>query len=245
MELARKRDGSALGFAMLFPLVMAWLYFVVLADESSEADPLFQFAFSAGKLVQFLFPAVYVWWFDREELTPAWPSSRGMALAVGFAALVSAGMFAIYYGWLKHSPLFGETPMHILAKVQQFGLATRRGYLMLGLFICIAHSLFEEYYWRWFVFGWLKRHLPVPAAVALSAVGFTLHHIVILGVYFPQSFWLLAVPFALCVGVGGGVWAWIYHRAGSLYAPWISHALIDTAILLIGFDMLAAHLQAT
>ena len=242
---AARRDTLALGFALFFPLVMAWLYFVVLADNGSAADPMFQFAFGTGKFVQFLFPALYVWWFDRERLAPAWPSSRGMAMGIGFAVLVGAGMFAIYFGWLKHSSLLGDAPTRILAKVQQFGMATRQGYLTLALFISVAHSLFEEYYWRWFLFGWLKRHLPVAAAIILSALGFTLHHIVILGVYFPDSFWLLAVPFSVCVGVGGAVWAWIYHRSGSLYAPWVSHALIDAAILIVGFDMLAAHLQTS
>ena len=52
----------------------------------------------------------------------------------------------------------------------------------------------------------------------------------------------LALPFSICVAVGGGVWAWIYHKSGSLYAAWVSHAMIDTAILLVGFDMIQPYL---
>jgi membrane protease YdiL (CAAX protease family) len=121
-------------------------------------------------------------------------------------------------------------------------MATPAGYLIMALFISVAHSVLEEYYWRWYVFGTLKRYVPVAAAIALASVGFTLHHIIILGVYFPEQFWTLAMPFSICVGIGGGVWAWIYHRSGSLYAAWLSHALIDAAILLVGYDMVASHL---
>ena len=112
------------------------------------------------------------------------------------------------------------------------------GYLQMAIVICVVHSLAEEYYWRWFVYGWMRKHLPMMAAIVLSSIGFMLHHIVILGVYFPGNFWTLAMPFSLCVAIGGGVWAWIYERSGSLYAPWLSHALIDAAIMGVGYVML-------
>jgi CAAX protease family protein len=242
MTAAAKRDAAALALAMLFPLFMAWLYFVILAGDADAANPGLQVAFSAGKVMQALFPALYVWWFDRARLRVRGPSWQGMRDAAAFGLAVGAAILGLYHGWLKHSSLFADTPAEVLRKVQQFGLASPAGYLVLGLFICVAHSLFEEYYWRWFVFGGLRRHLPVAGAIVLSALGFTLHHVVILGVFLPRQFWTLAVPFALCVGVGGGVWAWIYHRSGSLYAAWVSHALIDAAILLVGYDMVAASL---
>ena len=95
----------------------------------------------------------------------------------------------------------------------------------------------EEYYWRWFVFGWLKRWTPLWVAIAVSSVAFMGHHIIILNKYFPGRFWTAALPFSLCVAVGGAVWAWLYHRTQSLYAAWVSHAVIDAAIFAIGFQM--------
>ena len=47
------------------------------------------------------------------------------------------------------------------------------------------------------------------------------------------------MPFALCVAGGGFVWAWLYDRTQSLYAPWISHLLIDAALMAIGYEMVA------
>jgi len=40
--------------------------------------------------------------------------------------------------------------------------------------------------------------------------------------------------------VGGTVWAWAYHRSGSLVGPWLSHAAIDAAIFLVGYDMVSS-----
>jgi membrane protease YdiL (CAAX protease family) len=45
------------------------------------------------------------------------------------------------------------------------------------------------------------------------------------------------LPFSLCVAFGGAAWAWIYHRSGSIYSVWLSHLLVDAAILVIGYDM--------
>ena len=38
--------------------------------------------------------------------------------------------------------------------------------------------------------------------------------------------------------IGGAAWAWLYHRYGNLYAAWISHLIVDVALILIGYDLL-------
>jgi membrane protease YdiL (CAAX protease family) len=239
--LTKTRDTAALTFALLFPVVMAWVYFVEIGDAGGGANPALVAAFTIGKLIQFPFPAVYVWWFERDRLEPRWPTTRGLGLGVGFALVVDAAMLALYLGWLRPSGLADAAPERIWHRVVGFGAGTPARYVLLAGFICVLHALLEEYYWRWFVFGWLKRYLSVGGAIAVSSVGFTLHHVVVLGVFFPGRFWALAVPFAACTGVGGAVWAWIYHRSGSLYAAWASHFLIDAGIMVVGYLMLAPY----
>ena len=39
------------------------------------------------------------------------------------------------------------------------------------------------------------------------------------------------------VATGGAVWAWLYERTGSLWAAWLSHLLVDTAIMAVGYDL--------
>ena len=233
---SRFRDALALVFASLFPLAISCLYFLVFDDPESPAA---RIAYGLGKAIQFGFPAVYVWCYERERLGIPQPTWRGVPLGVGFALLVATAMFTLYFGGVRDIPAVrDETPARVWDKVQQFGLATPLGYLAMSAFLSGVHSLGEEYYWRWFVFGTMRRHMPVALAVALSSIGFMLHHVVVLGVYFPGHFWTLAVPFSLCVAVGGAVWAWSYHRGNTLYAPWLSHALVDAAILTLGFIML-------
>ena len=65
--------------------------------------------------------------------------------------------------------------------------------------------------------------MPVAAAIAVSAVAFTAHHVVLLASSFFGGLTLPAVLFSLCVAIGGTAWALIYQRSGSLLGPWSSH----------------------
>jgi membrane protease YdiL (CAAX protease family) len=232
------RDGLALAFALLFPLFMAWVYFVLVAGDGRRANPAFMLGYAGGKLIQFAFPAAYAYLVARHELRPARPTTRGLGTGAAFAALVAVVAFALYFGKLAGDPRLVTASVKIHGKLREFGLDSPAGFVCAALFLSAAHSLFEEYYWRWFVFGWLKRLLPAGAAAVLSSLGFMAHHVVILATYFPGQFWQLALPLSLCVAAGGLVLAWIYHRSGSLYAAWLSHALLDAAIMAVGYLML-------
>ena len=107
-----------------------------------------------------------------------------------------------------------------------------------AIFVVVPHSLLEEYYWRWFVFGQMRKLMPVTVAMVVSSLGFVGHHIVVLNHYFPERFLTATVPYSLGVGVGGAVWAWLNNKTGSVWAPWLSHLIIDAAILAIGWDLL-------
>jgi membrane protease YdiL (CAAX protease family) len=232
------RDILALLFASLLPLTMAWLGFIVLANEADRGQSLLAAIYSVGKILQFGFPISYVWLFAAERLRTMSFARKGVLLGIGFGLLVDLAMGILYFAVLRDSPLIADTPAKIFGKLEEFRLATPVGYLAIGLFLCVVHSLLEEYYWRWFVFGWLSRLMPLAGAIVLSSVAFMAHHVVILYVYFPDRFWLLGAPLALGVAIGGAVWAWIYQRSGSLLGPWLSHILIDAGILLIGYDLL-------
>lgn len=232
-----KRDLAALAFAMTFPTLMAWIYFVVLAGGGQDVNPAVMRAFAAGKAVQFLFPLVYVALTARDQLRPRPPTGHGLLLGFGFGALVGACMFGLYAALRAYTYVLAVTPTMVAGELREFHITGPGSYLLFALGFCLVHSLFEEYYWRWFVFGWLKRWTPLGVAIALSSLAFMGHHVIILNKYFPGRLWTAALPFSLCVAVGGAVWAWLYYRTQSLYAAWASHAVIDAAIFAIGFDM--------
>src|SRR6202011_4525188 len=97
-----------------------------------------------------------------------------------FGVLVAAAMFGLYFGLLRDSVVFAHTPAMLRAKLEEFGLATPLGFIELAVFLLVVHSLAEEYYWRWFVFGQLQRLLPLGAAIGVSSLGFMSHHVVVL-----------------------------------------------------------------
>jgi uncharacterized protein len=234
-----KRDALALLFAMGMPSLLTWLEFTVLPGGHVEGSPVVLTTFAAGKVLQFAFPLLYVWWFEPAEIRLVRPTTRGLALGAAFGLVVGAAAILLYRFWLSETSFMADTPARIYAWLGSMNLTTPAAFLAIALFVSIPHSLLEEYYWRWFVYGWLRRHLPIAAAMVISSLAFMAHHVIILSVYLPGQFWTLAVPFSLGVAGGGIVWAWLYERTGALYAPWLSHFLIDAALMVLGYQMIA------
>jgi membrane protease YdiL (CAAX protease family) len=225
-------------FAMAFPTLVAWLYFVALAEGGGGTNWVQQVVYSAGKVVQFSLPLVFLWFAERRLPRLRRPGQTGLVYGLGFGLLVAGLMLGAYYAALRHSPMLAQTPQRLRQRLSEFGITTLPAYLALSTFIVLLHSLLEEYYWRWFVFGWLRKLLPVTIAAVLASLAFMSHHVVILYVYMPGRFWNGVVPFSLGIAVGGMFWCWLYQRTDSLYAAWLSHLLIDAAIFAIGWDLL-------
>ena len=242
-----KRERSALIFAMAFPTIMTWLYFVVLArpisltpieDSShSAANNWAQAAYASGKAIQFSFPLLYLVLVEPTSLQPRRPHFKGIGLGIGFGLLVGVGMVGLYSIGLENWLAATGAATMIRLKIEEFNAASPGRYAALASFLAVAHSLLEEYYWRWFVFGRLRRLVSFPAAIGLSSLAFMAHHMVVLGRFFPNDFWSAAVPLSLCIAIGGAFWAWLYDSSGSIYTVWVSHLLVDAAIMAVGYDM--------
>jgi uncharacterized protein len=239
----KKGDLAALAFAVIFPTVSAWAYFMAFSSESpapatTGSNPAVQLAYGLGKGVQFCFPLFWVWGVERRRVWPAKPTLQGLSFGIGFGLAVSAVGLAIYGLVLRDHPLFHGASEAITNKVASFGADTPARFLAFTAFLAVVHSLLEEYYWRWFVFGKLRAHMPYWGANLLSSVAFMAYHVVLLFPFFTGKFLTLVVPLSLGIAVGGAVWAWLYERTGSIYAPWLSHLIIDVAIFAVGYDLI-------
>lgn len=230
------RSGRDLGVvlvALVLPTAITWLYFIEAKDWPAAAQLA---VFSAVKTVLFALPIMWVWFVQRGRVTLRPPGASGMASGLVFGAAVGGAMLAFYYGALRGSELIAAAAPAIRNKVAGAGIDGLGKYAALGLFYSLFHSLLEEYYWRWFVFGQLRRWTTLGAAIAVSALGFMAHHVLVLGLYFgfanPATY-----LFAACIAIGGAAWAWLYHRTGSLIGPWLSHLLVDATIFAIGYDL--------
>jgi membrane protease YdiL (CAAX protease family) len=228
---------AVLLFAMLWPTVAAVGYFVGLAsDEHSTGagNVAFQAFYAGSKLIQFGLPVLWLGYWQGQKLRLARPSFAGLRFGLAFGLLVAGTMFGLYFDFLRDTALFASLAPKLRAKLADFGAATPARFVLLGCFITLLHSLLEEYYWRWFVFGELQRLIPVGTAIVVSGFAFMAHHVVVLASYVPNAAFMLGL--SLGVAVGGMVWAWLYHRTGSIWSAWLSHLLIDAAIMVIGYD---------
>jgi membrane protease YdiL (CAAX protease family) len=230
---SRRPDVAAVLFALAFPSLLTWLYFVLLPRCSPGLQ---QPAYAIGKTIQFVFPVVWVLAVQRRRLAWSRPGGAGLAEGLLFGLAVFAAAMGLYYVWLKPTGMVQGAAGQIEAKIVSFGVRNLAAYVALGAFYSLVHSFLEEYYWRWFVFGQLRGLLSSTNAVVVSSVGFMAHHVILLATYFgwssPSTY-----LFSLAVAVGGAYWAWLYHRSRSLYGPWLSHLLIDAVIFAIGYDL--------
>jgi len=232
-EPRASRDLAAVLVALVLPTAITWLYFFEARDWSKEAQ---LGVFSVVKTVQFALPILWVWLVQKTRPSFRPPGTKGLGIGLTFGVVVACAMFALYWGALRGSDLVTLATPAIRSKVTGAGLNSLAAYAAVGVFYSLLHSLLEEYYWRWFVYGQLRRWTSLFAANVISSLGFMAHHVLVLGFYFgfanPATYVL-----ASCIAIGGAAWAWLYQRSGSLLGPWLSHLLVDAAIFAIGYDL--------
>jgi membrane protease YdiL (CAAX protease family) len=221
-------------FAIVFPTLSTWAYFV-LSDQFSTSVQ--QAIYLLVKTIQFAFPLVWTWAVLREVPQVGRPNPRGLALGAVFSVLVVGAGWLVFDSLLRDTTAFAAAAPRIREKIAEFGIDSWGKYAVLAVFYSLIHSLLEEYYWRWFVFGQLRGLVALWPAIVASALAFLGHHVLVLSQFFAELPWL-AWLFSAAVAVGGAFWAWLYERSGSLYSAWFSHLLIDAGIFWIGYELI-------
>lgn len=195
-------------------------------------------AYAITKTLQFSLPLLFLWWFSCSWTPMRLASTRGLLPAVVFGITAGGAALALYFLVLRHTAAFGAMAPILEEKVTGMGAFSPGRFLLLGAFISIIHSFLEEYYWRWFVYARLRKLRSVPVANLVSSIGFMAHHVIVLGVYLGWSNWPLVAFLSAGVAVGGSFWAWQFERERTLIAPWISHLIVDCALIAIGYHQL-------
>ena len=233
LETSYGRHVAILAFVLVLPTASTWLYFVLLAGS-----PAMQLMYLCSKVLQFALPVAWVVCVQKRRLQLGRPKASDVMRGLAFGVLAVGIGLAAFYGYFKGSVYLERAPQLIQAKTQGLGLTRPELYLAFAVFVSIPHSLLEEYYWRWFVFGQSCRVLPVWVAVAVSSLGFMSHHVIVVHAFLQTAWWVTAF-FSLCIAFGGAAWAVIYRRSGSLYGAWLSHLILDCGIMWIGYDLIA------
>ena len=217
----------------MFPTLVTWIYFVALRNESDSVQKM---AYGIGKAIQFGFPIVWVWLYSRPDIGHRKPQRTELIIGFASGVVIAGAMWLLFDLVISKSLVIETLQRTVKEKIAELGLNSLQMFVGTAIFYAACHSLMEEYYWRWFVFGQLKKHTRFSTAVAISSFGFMAHHVILLAVYLGWSS-PLTYAFSLCIAIGGAGWAWMYHRFGSLYGAWLSHAIVDAGIFLVGYQM--------
>lgn len=225
----RRGDLPWVLLAMVYPSAAAWLYLRTFAGASWM--PLL---YAAAKVLQFSLPAIA--WLAAGP--GSWRPRRGPGAAwTGLATGIGMGL-AVWAAWvlgLRGSGLAAAAGPRIAARLEAIGAAGTGGFILLAAFLSLLHSLLEEYYWRWFVHGRLRGRLGAAGATSASSLAFAAHHVILIHTL-TGSIGATA-GLSACVAAAGAVWARVYERSGTVVPAWISHALVDAAILAVGYRL--------
>jgi hypothetical protein len=221
---------AAVVFGLVYPTILTWIYFRVLASAHPGIQ---QGVYTVGKAIQFGLPAVWALAIERRRFVRAGPRLSSTIGGLASGLLIAGVMLGAYYA-LAGSPQLAAAAVAVRTRLASIGFSSRTQFILIGLFYAALHSWLEEFYWRWFVFGRLRELVLPTAAIAISSLCFMAHHVIVLMTYFPGP---AAIALSAAVALAGGFWAWLYRRTNSLYGPWLSHLMADAAIFAVGYQL--------
>lgn len=241
-----KKRWLGVAIAVVLPTLVTWSYFVLLAGSLPALQ---QGTYSVAKIFQFAFPVLWILFLLKRPLRSAgiasleldgsqktWTSAQSIGFGVAMGTAVVALMFVIYrFGF--PAPVLEKLTGQAADRIEGFSIDSWQKYLGLSVFYALVHSLLEEYYYRWFVFGQLRHVTNLWSAIVISGLAFMGHHVIVLSHYF-GGLTPLTLFLSFSIAIGGMLWAGQYEKSRSLLGPWLSHLLVDAGIFAIGYVVL-------
>lgn len=222
----RSRKYAALALLLIAPAPSIGVMLAMFSHQSAY--------WGAAKLWIILLPLIWGRWIDGQRWSISRPSQGGFGVAAASGLVIAAVIFAGYF-------LVGRTmidPKILRDAVEPVGLANPAVYFGAAAYWITVNSVVEEYVYRWFIFRQAERLMGPGAAVAASGLIFVAHHTIAMSAYFPA---LLNGLASLSIFIGGALWSWMYRRYRSVWVPYVSHAIVDLSIFVIGAMMLFGH----
>ncbi|MBL9148572.1 MAG: CPBP family intramembrane metalloprotease [Phycisphaerae bacterium] len=183
--------------------------------------------YAVCKAVLYLTPALWSRFVDGEPWSWSPPRKGGFGIGIGLGLLIGALIWAVYL-------VLGERAIDVSIfreVLDKNGLSTPMRFLVAAAWLSFVNALLEEYVFRWFITTRFAAVAP-RAAIGLSAAAFTLHHVIVLLKYLPVPSTILA---SAGIFVGGLLWSWLYRRSDSVWPPYVSHAIVDLAVMGVGY----------
>jgi hypothetical protein len=187
--------------------------------------------FAVSKVWLFALPAVWFLLVEKGQLSLSPARKGGFGFAVASGLIISGIIVAAY--WLLGDAFLDRRVL--IEKMGLIGLSRPAVYLAGAAYWIGVNSVLEEYVWRWFVVRQCEALVKPMTAVVLSALFFTLHHVIAMKVYMP---WTATVLCSAGIFIGGALWSWMYVKYESIWPGHVSHAMVDVCIFALGAWMI-------
>lgn len=221
------KTAALLALLILVPAPSIGTYFSMHLDLGFVGQAIY----GLSKVWLALVPIIWWLWIEKGKWSWSRPTEGGFWFAGISGIIISVGIVGGY--WLFGERLIDADLLVETARKNQLDVAWKYG--IVAIYLITVNSLLEEYVWRWFVFRKCEALLPGWLAVLASAGLFTIHHVIALRAQMPWSATLLC---SAGVFVGGAVWSWCYLRYRSVWPGYLSHAIVDVAILYVGWQII-------
>lgn len=212
---------------MTVPLFGSLIYFVWFPEGAIG-----QAAYTSTKVFTLVFPFLFIRRSGLPKLLPdkgkrkstvVWGLASGLAICMAGTALYLSPV----------GDVIRSSSAEIIEKAE--GLGFKNHFLLFAIFVCVFHSALEEFYWRWFVYGGLRKRVGPATAHVLAAISFAAHHLVVTLQFFPTG---MAIFLAACVAIGGFIWSWMYEKHGGFFGCWLSHLCVDVLLMVVGYQLI-------
>jgi uncharacterized protein len=145
-----------------------------------------------------------------------------LALGLGIYGFILAAYFIL-------GPYFDFSSV-VSGLEEQLGV-NASNFIFVAVYISIANSLLEEYFFRGVAFIELKSLTSRGFAYGFSAIMFALYHVAMLIGLFD---WYLIVLMLVALVVGGFIFNYLNEKEGSILASWTVHLFANLAINTVG-----------
>ncbi len=148
---------------------------------------------------------------------------KAIAIGVAIYGVILGGYFLLR-GVIDFS--------NVTNSLQETNGITRENFLYVSLYISLANSFLEEFFFRGFGFITLKAHKSRKFAYIFSSSCFAVYHVgMLMGMF---DWWVMPILF-IGLFVGGCIFNWLNETSENIYTSWASHMFAKFAINTIGF----------
>lgn len=154
---------------------------------------------------------------------------KNIKVAFGFGivlTLIYAIAYYVFRGFLNFNII--STELNNLASINTTNI------IFLGIYIIVLNSVFEEYFWRGFVFNELRTLIKPWVAYTFTGIAFSLHHVMFYLGWFNIGLFVLVtvglIGFAIIMN-------FFFEKYKDLLSCWLIHIFVDCVQIFIGLKI--------